>query len=155
MLTHGCLLIPRAFHLFQLTEMLMAAADWDSALSINLKGYAFGMKHASQAMIDQAKQAADKEATNNSSEDTRSQYAIVNLSSTAGVIAQPDMVPYCTTKAGILGMTRSCALDLGKHNIRCVTASFCVSFQTKFVLLSSVCSVPAAAFMMLSPHPRP
>ena len=38
--------------------------------------------------------------------------------SAGGVIGQPDMVPYCTTKAGVFGMTRSCALDLGKHNIR-------------------------------------
>ncbi len=51
-----------------------------------------------------------------------SQYAIVNLSSTGGVIGTPDMVPYCTTKAGVLGMTRSCALDLGKHNIRWETS---------------------------------
>lgn len=97
------------------------AADWDSALGVNLKGYAFGIKHASQAMMDQAKQAADKEAIDISSEDGRSHYAIVNIASTASFTVHSDMVQYCTAKAGVLGMTRSCALDLGKHNIRCVS----------------------------------
>ena len=131
--------------------MPSTAADWDSALSVNLKGYAFGIKHASQAMMDQAKQAAKKEATNSSSEDTTKQYAIVNLSSTAGLIAQPDMVPYCTTKAGVLGMTRSCALDLGKHNIRCVRACFHVLLD----LVSGICGIPATACMVSCPHPEP
>ena len=46
-------------------------------------------------------------------------YAIVNMSSTTGVRGMPDIVRYATAKAGILGMTRQCAYDLGKHNIRC------------------------------------
>ena len=86
-------------------------ADWDSALGVNLKGYAFGIKHASEAMIKQAGKAAKDQHKG-------SQYAIVNLASNAAVVAIPDMLPYCTTKAGVLGMTRSCALDLGKYNIR-------------------------------------
>lgn len=86
-------------------------ADWDSALGVNLKGYAFGIKHASEAMIKQAEKAAKDQPK-------AFQYAIVNLASNAAVVAIPDMVPYCTTKAGVLGMTRSCALDLGKYNIR-------------------------------------
>ncbi|DBA85382.1 TPA: hypothetical protein ACH3X2_006060 [Trebouxia sp. C0005] len=85
--------------------------DWDSALGVNLKGYAFGIKHASEAMIKQAGKAAKDQHKG-------SQYAIVNLASNAAVVAIPDMLPYCTTKAGVLGMTRSCALDLGKYNIR-------------------------------------
>ncbi|DBA98438.1 TPA: hypothetical protein ACH3X3_012444 [Trebouxia sp. C0006] len=85
--------------------------DWNSALGVNLKGYAFGIKHASEAMIKQAEEAAKDQVK-------ASQYAIVNLASNAAVVAIPDMVPYCTTKAGVLGMTRSCALDLGKYNIR-------------------------------------
>ena len=86
-------------------------ADWDSALEVNLKGHAFGIEHASEAMIKQAEEAAKDQPK-------ASQYAIVNLASNAAVVAIPDMVPYCTTKAGVLGMTRSCALDLGKYNIR-------------------------------------
>jgi len=100
-------------------------ADWDSALGVNLKGYAFGIKHASEAMIKQAEKAA-KDHPNSKA----SHYAIVNLASNAAVVAIPDMVPYCTTKAGVLGMTRSCALDLGKYNIRYQpTQKRCAKFE--------------------------
>ena len=69
------------------------AADWDSALTINLKGYAFGIKHASQAMIKQAKQAAEQPAEgtssspagSSSSPGSSSGYAIVNLASTGAL----------------------------------------------------------------------
>ena len=63
-------------------------ADWDSALAVNLKGYAFGIKHASQAMIKQAKQAAEQPAEGTSSSPGSSGYAIVNLAST-GAFACP------------------------------------------------------------------
>ena len=94
-------------------------------------GYAFGIKHASEAMIKQAETAKDQP--------TASQYAIVNLASNAAVVAIPDMVPYCTTKAGVLGMTRSCALDLGKYNIRYQpTQKRCAKFEGSESLKSGI-----------------
>jgi len=44
--------------------------------------------------------------------------AIINLSSTAWMKAAPDMVAYHTAKAGIIGMTRGLARDLGGGLIR-------------------------------------
>jgi 3-oxoacyl-[acyl-carrier protein] reductase len=43
---------------------------------------------------------------------------IVNVSSVTGpVVANPDESAYCAAKAGVLGMTRGLALDVGKHGI--------------------------------------
>ena len=92
-------------------------ADWDLALSVNVKGYAFGTKHASLAMSKQ-----NEQATNNNSASQQSSanwpYAILNIASTGGVSAVANMVPYCTTKGAVIQMTKNCALDLAKHKIR-------------------------------------
>lgn len=44
--------------------------------------------------------------------------AIVNMSSMAGVTGAPNMLAYSTSKAGIIGMTKSAAKDLAPHRIR-------------------------------------
>lgn len=46
---------------------------------------------------------------------------IINLSSLMGFVAFGQDVAYCTAKAGILGLTRSLAVEYGPHNI-CVNA---------------------------------
>jgi NAD(P)-dependent dehydrogenase (short-subunit alcohol dehydrogenase family) len=46
---------------------------------------------------------------------------IVNLGSISWHLALPDIVLYQTAKAGIEGMTRALARDLGGDNIRVVT----------------------------------
>ena len=45
--------------------------------------------------------------------------SIIQMASVSSWIAQPDFVPYSTTKGAILQMTRNLALDLGPFNIRC------------------------------------
>jgi len=49
--------------------------------------------------------------------------SIINISSLAGVRAIPGMVAYCTTKAALLGLTNSVALDYGDKGIRINTIS--------------------------------
>jgi 3-oxoacyl-[acyl-carrier protein] reductase len=44
--------------------------------------------------------------------------AIVNLSSVGALLGQPGVPHYCAAKAGILGLTRSLAGELGSRNIR-------------------------------------
>jgi 2-hydroxycyclohexanecarboxyl-CoA dehydrogenase len=44
--------------------------------------------------------------------------AIVNTASMAGVAVPPNMVAYATSKAGVIGMTSSAALDLAPNHIR-------------------------------------
>ena len=45
--------------------------------------------------------------------------SIIQMASISSWIAQPNFVPYSTTKGAVLQMTRNLALDLGPFNIRC------------------------------------
>jgi NAD(P)-dependent dehydrogenase (short-subunit alcohol dehydrogenase family) len=76
------------------------SADLDRMLNINLKGAYFGAKHAVRAMK------------------TNGGGAIVNWSSLGGLVPSPNGGAYCMAKAGIAMMTRSFAVECGKHNIR-------------------------------------
>ena len=44
--------------------------------------------------------------------------AIVSISSAAGYVGIPGRAPYSAAKAGILGLTRSLAVEVAPHNIR-------------------------------------
>lgn len=43
---------------------------------------------------------------------------IINISSIAGKIGFPEEAGYCGTKAGVIGLTRSVAMELAAHGIR-------------------------------------
>jgi NAD(P)-dependent dehydrogenase (short-subunit alcohol dehydrogenase family) len=75
-------------------------AEWDKVLSVNVKGAAFCAKYAAEAMI------------------RGGSGAIVNVSSISGWIAQDRSLPYSTSKAALLGLTRNLAMDLARHKIR-------------------------------------
>jgi len=78
----------------------ISSEDWDKILAVNVKGYAFCIKHTLPHMIKQRKGS------------------IVNIASISGFIAQADMIAYNSTKGAIIQMTRCTALDYGKYNIR-------------------------------------
>jgi gluconate 5-dehydrogenase len=44
---------------------------------------------------------------------------ILNIASIAGVLAMSNRVAYASSKAGIIGLTRAMAVELGPHGIRC------------------------------------
>ncbi|MGI9475191.1 MAG: SDR family NAD(P)-dependent oxidoreductase [Hyphomicrobiaceae bacterium] len=75
-------------------------ASWDRVLGINLKGYAFCAKAAIPAMRDSGGGA------------------IINVASVRSLVAGEKCLQYDTTKAAILGMTRSIARDHAKDNVR-------------------------------------
>ncbi|SFP30603.1 SDR family NAD(P)-dependent oxidoreductase [Salibacterium halotolerans] len=49
----------------------------------------------------------------------RTKGSIVNTGSIEGIAANPQHAAYCTTKAGLHGLTRSVAVDHGHEGIRC------------------------------------
>lgn len=77
--------------------------DWDKTLDINLKGY-FLCAQAS------AKEMAKKKSG-----------VIINIASVAmgqQGIGFPNIVHYCASKGGIVGMTEALAVELAPYNIR-------------------------------------
>jgi 3-oxoacyl-[acyl-carrier protein] reductase len=78
----------------------MTEQDWDRVLNINLKGVFYCVKAVLPRMIEQ-------------------RYGkIINLSSIAGsVVGFPSLVHYSSSKAAILGFTRSLALEVAPHGI--------------------------------------
>jgi NAD(P)-dependent dehydrogenase (short-subunit alcohol dehydrogenase family) len=75
-------------------------ADWDAVLDVNLKGAFLGTKHAARQMITQGRGGR-----------------IINISSQGGKSGFPHASAYVSSKHGIVGLTRSAAIDLGPHGI--------------------------------------
>ncbi len=75
-------------------------ADWDAVLDVNLKGAFLCSKYAARQFIAQ-----------------RSGGRIVNIASQAAKSGFPHMAPYTASKHGMVGLTRSNAVELGAHGI--------------------------------------
>lgn len=73
--------------------------EWDLTLGVNLRGGYYCIKKAAPFMM---KKKFGK---------------IVNISSMSGKRSLPNRSPYCASKMGVIGMTRTVAHELGKYNI--------------------------------------
>ena len=81
--------------------MRMSEADFDKVIAVNLKSI-FNMTKAVQKVFL-------KQRSGN----------IINMSSVVGVQGNAGQANYAASKAGILGFTKSIALELGSRDIRC------------------------------------
>ena len=78
------------------------AQDWDHVLDTNLRGTFLVTTEAARAMV-----AARKPG------------AIVNIASILGERVAGAIAGYCASKAGLVQLTKSTALELARHGIRC------------------------------------
>ena len=75
--------------------------DWDAVIDINLKGTWLCLKHEIQQMLKQGGGGT-----------------IVNMSSVAGLMGAAGAGVYCASKHGVIGLTRTAALEYAAHGIR-------------------------------------
>lgn len=78
----------------------MTEEDFSSVIDVNLKGTFNCIKHVSKVMMKQ------RSGT------------IINMASVIGVIGNIGQANYAASKAGIIGLTKSCAKELAARNIR-------------------------------------
>jgi meso-butanediol dehydrogenase/(S,S)-butanediol dehydrogenase/diacetyl reductase len=76
-------------------------SSWDTVLDVNLKGAFLCSKHAAIAMIQAGKRGS-----------------IINIASQAAKSGFPFAAAYTASKHGLVGLTRSNAVELGKYGIR-------------------------------------
>ena len=79
--------------------MKMSEDDFDAVIATNLKGAFNCIKHVSRQML---KQRGGR---------------IINISSVSGVMGHAGQANYCASKAGIIGLTKSVARELGSRGI--------------------------------------
>lgn len=75
-------------------------SEWEAVIGVNLSGAFYGTKHAARRMIEAGRGGR-----------------IINIASQAAKSGFPHMSPYCSSKHGMIGLTRSTAIELGKHDI--------------------------------------
>ncbi|MFN7553145.1 MAG: SDR family NAD(P)-dependent oxidoreductase [Pseudomonadota bacterium] len=80
----------------------MTLAEWDAVLGVNLRGAFIATKYAAEQMVRQGRGGR-----------------IVNIASQAAKSGFPFASAYCSSKHGLVGLTRVTAIELGRHGITC------------------------------------
>jgi NAD(P)-dependent dehydrogenase (short-subunit alcohol dehydrogenase family) len=78
----------------------VSAEDWRAVIDVNLTGAWFGLQAAAEIMVAQGKGGR-----------------IINIASQAAKSGFPHAQAYTASKHGLVGLTRSAAIELGEHGI--------------------------------------
>lgn len=76
-------------------------SDWDSVLDTNLKGAWLVAQEAARRLVS-----------------ARRPGSIINIASITGERVAGGVAPYCSSKAGVMHLTRAMALELARHGVR-------------------------------------
>jgi len=79
----------------------LSEAQWDRVMAVNIKGMFFAVKHAIPLL------------------QRNSRSWVVNVGSISSLVGQLGTPAYTTTKAAVLGLTRSIAVDYAAIGLRC------------------------------------
>jgi 3-oxoacyl-[acyl-carrier protein] reductase len=95
--------------------MRMTEQEWDLVININLKGVFNCTKAVSRPMMKQRNGR------------------IINITSVVGEMGNPGQINYSASKAGVIGMTKTTAKELGSRGIRvnAIAPGFIVSEMTE------------------------
>ena len=78
----------------------MSEEQWDAVLNVNLRAVFLGTRAAAKVML---RQRGGR---------------IINMASFSGLSGNAGQANYAASKAGLMGLTRACARELGPYNIR-------------------------------------
>jgi meso-butanediol dehydrogenase/(S,S)-butanediol dehydrogenase/diacetyl reductase len=95
------ILVNNAGIMFERTVSEIQLDEWDLMMAVNLRAPLF----LAQAVLPSMRE--------------RGGGSIINIGSIEGLGANPNHAAYCASKAGVHGMTRAMAVDLGPHDVRC------------------------------------
>ena len=82
-------------------SLTLTADQWREVMNVNLDAVWFGSQEAAQRMVE-----------------AKAPGVIINIASILGLRAQGGLTAYAASKAGVIQLTRSLALDWARHNIR-------------------------------------
>lgn len=86
---------------FMMRPMLeVAPDDWDAVIRVNLSGAFYCSQAAARSMIAGGRRGR-----------------IINIASQAAKTGFPHLPAYVSSKHGMIGLTRACAIELGEHGI--------------------------------------
>ena len=93
----------------------MSEAQWDAVINVNLKS-AFNFIHALTPIMSRQRGGS-----------------IINMSSVVGVSGNAGQCNYSASKAGLIGLAKSIAKEMGPRGIRanCIAPGFIISDMTK------------------------